>query len=101
MVLPSPLITPQAQMQILEKADCTVYLRPGEAAEDVGEIPKGAPHIWAITFPPLGCFLNETEASPINYPTSWAEGKNDPWLVFHSGTTGTVPMEHIASGPLE
>ncbi|KAJ5759629.1 hypothetical protein N7520_006785 [Penicillium odoratum] len=84
MVLPSPLVTPEAQLQILEKKGCTLYLRPDEMTEPVAGILKGTSHIKPITIPALEYFLNDTEASP-----SWAEGKDDPWLVFHtSGTTG-------------
>ncbi|KAJ5528320.1 hypothetical protein N7513_012479 [Penicillium frequentans] len=89
MVLPSPLVTPQAQLQILEKKGCTLYLRPEEMAGSVAEILKDISHIRPITLPPLEHFWNETEAIPVNYPKSWTEGKDDPWLVFHtSGTTG-------------
>lgn len=93
MVLPSPLVTPQAQLQILEKKGCTLYLRAEEMAESVAEILKDTSHIQPITLPSLGHFLNETEAIPVNYPKAWAEGKDDPWLVFHtSGTTGMIPI---------
>ncbi|KAJ5630280.1 uncharacterized protein N7484_010380 [Penicillium longicatenatum] len=89
MVLPSPLVTPEAQLQIFEKKGCTLYLRPEEMAESVAGILKDTSHIQPITCPSLEHFLNETEAVPVNYPKSWVEGKDDPWLVFHtSGTTG-------------
>ena len=95
MVLPSPLVTPEAQLQILEKKGCAIYLRPEEMTESVGGVLKGAPHVHPITVPALDHFLNETEASPVNYPKSWAEGKDDPWLVFHtSGTTGMFMIRH-------
>ncbi|KAJ6023984.1 hypothetical protein N7540_004781 [Penicillium herquei] len=91
MVLPSPLVTPAAQLKIFEKKGCTVYLRPEEMAESVAGILKDerALHIQTITVPPLEQFLNEEEATPVNYPKTWEEGHDDPWLVFHtSGTTG-------------
>lgn len=93
MVLPSPLVTPHAQLQIFEKTGCTLYLRPEEMAESVAGILKDTSHIQPITLPPLEHFLNETEAIPFNYSKAWAEGKDDPWLVFHtSGTTGMLPI---------
>lgn len=89
MVLPSPLVTAEAQLQILEHKGCTLYLRPEEMAEPVAGILEGTSHIQTITVPNLGQFLNDTEASPITYPNTWMDGKDDPWLVFHtSGTTG-------------
>ncbi|KAJ5668962.1 hypothetical protein N7462_010032 [Penicillium macrosclerotiorum] len=89
MVLPSPLVTAKAQLNIFEKTGCTLYLRPQESAASVAEILKDAPHIHTITVPALGEFFNEIEAIPVNYSKSWEEGKDDPWLVFHtSGTTG-------------
>jgi hypothetical protein len=101
MVLPSPLVTPRAQLQIFEKKSCTLYLRSEEMAESVGEILKGTSHIQSITIPALEHFLNETEASPINYPKSRAEGKDDPWLVFHtSGTTGMILIQHLEKSTL-
>lgn len=94
MVLPSPLVTPEAQLQILKKKKCGIYLRPEEMATAVAGVLEGNPNVQAITVPPLDQFFNEKEASPINYSKSWAEGKDDPWLVFHtSGTTGTTPRK--------
>jgi acyl-coenzyme A synthetase/AMP-(fatty) acid ligase len=89
MVVPSPLVTAEAQLQILERKNCTLYLRPEEMAVPVAGVLKGTSHIHTITVPALDQFLNETEARQVNYPKSWVEGKDDPWLVFHtSGTTG-------------
>lgn len=92
MVLPSPLVTAEAQLRILKGKECTLYLRPDEMAASVSAILEGVPHIQTITVPSLEEFLRETgesEVAPVNYPKSWVEGKDDPWLVFHtSGTTG-------------
>ncbi|KAJ5718555.1 hypothetical protein N7488_004201 [Penicillium malachiteum] len=91
MVLPSPLVTPAAQSKIFEAKGCTIYLRPEEMAESVAGILKdeNASHMQTVTVPPLDQFLNETEATPVNYSQTWEEGQDDPWLVFHtSGTTG-------------
>ena len=91
MVLPSPLVTPEAQLKIFEKKDCKLYLRPEETAESVAGILKCAPHIQTVTFPTLNQFFNDTEATQVNYSKTWEEGKDDPWMVFHtSGTTGKV-----------
>lgn len=58
-------------------------------ADQVRAILKDTSHLRAITVPDLGEFVNETEATPFCYPKTWEEGKEDPWLVFHtSGTTG-------------
>ncbi|PYI02362.1 AMP-binding enzyme [Aspergillus sclerotiicarbonarius CBS 121057] len=89
MVLPSPLVTAEAQLQILEKKGCTIYLRPLSMAAPVEAVLQKAPHIQAITVPDTEAFMQEAEAAPINYSKTWDEGRADPWLVFHtSGTTG-------------
>lgn len=89
LVLPSPLITAEAQRRILDAKSCTLYLRPLSLAEHVGTVLKEAPHIQAITVPEIDEFMKDTEAPTYTYPKSWEEGKDDPWLVFHtSGTTG-------------
>ncbi|KAB8223973.1 putative AMP-binding enzyme [Aspergillus novoparasiticus] len=89
MVLPSPLITPEAQLRILEKKNCKLYLRPVEMAGPVDAILQKAPHIESITVPGIEEFLRDDAASPVVYGKTWDEGKDDPWLVFHtSGTTG-------------
>ncbi|CAG8909802.1 unnamed protein product [Penicillium egyptiacum] len=89
LVLPSPLITPEAQKRILDAKSCAVYLRPPSLEQHVGAALKEAPHIQAITVPETHEFMKETEAPTYTYPKSWEEGKDDPWLVFHtSGTTG-------------
>ncbi|RDH31614.1 AMP-binding enzyme [Aspergillus welwitschiae] len=89
MVLPSPLVTPEAQLHILEKKGCTVYLRPSSMEAPVAEILKAAPHVQTVTVPDIEAFMQEAEAEPVNYSKTYEEGRADPWLVFHtSGTTG-------------
>ncbi|EHA18576.1 hypothetical protein ASPNIDRAFT_176195, partial [Aspergillus niger ATCC 1015] len=89
MVLPSPLVTPEAQLHILEKKGCTVYLRPSSMEAPVAEILKAAPHVQTVTVPDIEAFMQEAEAKPVNYSKTYEEGRADPWLVFHtSGTTG-------------
>ena len=91
MILPSPLITPEAQLRILEKKDCKLYLRPVEMAGPVDAILQKAPHIECITVPGVEEFLRDDAALPVLYGKTWDEGKDDPWLVFHtSGTTGIL-----------
>lgn len=52
---------------------------------------QDAPHVKAITAPELEEIMQETEETPYNYPKSWDDGADDPWLVFHtSGTTGLL-----------
>ncbi|KKZ63458.1 hypothetical protein EMCG_02269 [[Emmonsia] crescens] len=89
MILPSPLLTPEAQLRILEKKNCKVYLRPSEMAGPVSNILREAPYVEQITVPGSEEFLRDDEAAPVVYSKTWDEGKDDPWLVFHtSGTTG-------------
>ncbi|RAH51134.1 acetyl-CoA synthetase-like protein [Aspergillus brunneoviolaceus CBS 621.78] len=89
LILPSPLVTAEAQRRILESQKCTVYLRPSAMKAEVDAILHDAPHIQTINIPDLEQFLHETESEPVTYSKTWDEGKNDPWLVFHtSGTTG-------------
>ncbi|RAL10367.1 putative AMP-binding enzyme [Aspergillus homomorphus CBS 101889] len=88
-VLPSPLITPEAQLRIFRQKSCTLYLRPATMAEHVATILREAPEIQTLTVPELGEFLREAEAAPYTYSKTWEEGKDEPWIVFHtSGTTG-------------
>lgn len=62
-------------------------------ADRVGAILRDASHIQAITAPELAEIMQETEATPYNYPKSWEDGADDPWFVFHtSGTTGLLVL---------
>lgn len=89
MILPSPLVTPDAQMRIFEKKNCTFYLRPQAMADHVDGVLRGASNFQVITVPELDEFLKDDEATQFVYKKSWKEGEGDPWLVFHtSGTTG-------------
>lgn len=83
-------MTGEAQLRILEKTNCKFYLRPAEMAGPVDAILQGASHVEQITVPGSEEFLKDDEAPPVVYSKSWDEGKDDPWLVFHtSGTTGS------------
>ncbi|KAE8151841.1 putative AMP-binding enzyme [Aspergillus avenaceus] len=89
MILPSPLVTPEAQLRILALKNCKLYLRPVEMARPVDAILQKAPDVKSITVPGAEEFLKDEEPSPVVYGKTWEEGKDDPWLVFHtSGTTG-------------
>lgn len=53
-----------------------------------------------MTVPEIDEFMKETEAPIYTYTKAWEEGKDDPWLVFHtSGTTGSsflrVPSKQV------
>ncbi|PYH83985.1 putative AMP-binding enzyme [Aspergillus uvarum CBS 121591] len=88
-VLPSPLITPEAQLRIFRQKNCTVYLRPASMVDHVAAILRETPEIQPLTVPELGDFLQDAEAAPYTCSKTWEEGKDDPWMVFHtSGTTG-------------
>ncbi|KAL3443935.1 hypothetical protein BJX65DRAFT_311412 [Aspergillus insuetus] len=89
LVLPSPLVTGEAQLRILEKKRCTVYLRPASMADHVTSILQGTSYIQTVTVPDIAELFREDEAEPLNYSKTWDEGKDDPWLIYHtSGTTG-------------
>ncbi|GAB1195654.1 hypothetical protein APSETT444_004916 [Aspergillus pseudonomiae] len=83
----------QALPATSEPFQCFAYagpkdLRPVEMAGPVGAILQKAPHIESITVPGIDEFLRDDAASPVVYGKTWDEGKDDPWLVFHtSGTT--------------
>ncbi|KAJ5156626.1 AMP-binding enzyme [Penicillium capsulatum] len=102
MILPSPLITPEAQMRVLDAKKCTVYLRPASMAEEVGDILKDAPEVTVITVPEPDEFMRGTEAIPFSYPKTWEEGKDDPWLVFHtSGLPKPITVTHAKFATVE
>ena len=90
MVLPSAIITTEAQLHILNSINCKLYLRPASAAAAItDEIVKRQPSIQAIEAPDLDELLRDDPAEPVVYEKSWTEARDDPWLVFHSsGTTG-------------
>lgn len=89
MVLPSPLLTREAQLRLLEQTNCELYLRPSEMVEQISNVLRETPHVQQITVPGIEDFFRNDEAAPVIYSKTWDEGKGDPWLVFHtSGTTG-------------
>ena len=83
------MITPEAQLHILAAKECTLYIRPECMAAAVDTVVQHRTSIRIVVAPDLGEMLQETHANPVIYEKSWQEGKDDPWLVFHtSGTTG-------------
>lgn len=78
-------------MKIFAAKDCALYLRPSSFAEKVATFLQEAPNVQPITVPDIEVFENEAEAPIYAYSKTWEEGKDDPWLVFHtSGTTGLL-----------
>lgn len=89
MVLPSSIITPEAQLRILSMTNCRLYVRPESMATVIDEIVRSQPNVQTITAPQLHELLQDTPAKPFLYTKSWEDVKDSPWLVFHSsGTTG-------------
>jgi len=88
------MTTPEAQIKILENKNCTLYMRPETSASLVNEIVKRVPTIRVVVAPELKDLLQDQQAEPFVYPKTWEEGKDDPWLVFHtSGTTGKSTLD--------
>ena len=89
MILPAPTITPEALLRILSLQNCKLYLRPESTASAVDKILQNQPSVRTITAPGLDDLFKNIPAQSVKYQKSWEDGKDDPWLIFHtSGTTG-------------
>lgn len=89
MILPSSIVTREAQLRILSIKNCKVYMRPESMATVIDEILQHQPSVRTATAPELHELLQDTPAKPVYYHKSWEDARDDPWLVFHtSGTTG-------------
>lgn len=87
-------MTSDAQIRILRAKNCAVYLRPASLADHVSRVLQSVPHVQTITVPGLDYFIQDKEVTAYNYPKTWNDGADDPWLVFHtSGTTGRSILE--------
>jgi acyl-coenzyme A synthetase/AMP-(fatty) acid ligase len=96
MILPSPLASIEAQIRILQQKDCKIYVRPPTMSAFVDKILINAKEIISIDGPELNDLLVDGEISSRSYGKSWNEGKDDPWLVYHtSGTTGIAKPQPI------
>ena len=90
MIVLSSFATPEAQLRILSLKGCAVYLTADKTGDDVQELKRREPNIQFVQAPKLDKFLNENPAHAVEYQKSWENGKDNPWLIFHtSGTTGT------------
>ena len=89
MIVPSSFATPEAQLRILSAKSCRLYVRPDSVADAIQEIIGNDSNIQTVAAPGLYQLLNNEPAELVTYDKSWQDGKDDPWLVFHtSGTTG-------------
>lgn len=89
-VLPSSSVTPLARTRILEQKNCTVFLHATTHSSDVKDVVDIEPKIVSLEVPKLDDFLTDELAEEVSYTKTWNEGKDDPWLCFHtSGTTGS------------
>ena len=94
MILPSSLVTREAQLRILSAKNCRLYLRPESMATIVDEIVSHHPSVRTVTAPELHELLRDSPAQPGVYQKPWDDAKDDPWLVFHtSGTTGQSSLD--------
>ena len=89
MILPSSLVTPEAQLRILSSNNCKTYIRSQSMSTVVDEITRREPSVRHIDAPALHELLCGMSVENTTYEKSWIGSRDDPWLVFHtSGTTG-------------
>lgn len=90
MIVLSSFATPEAQIRILSLQGCTVSLIADDVGNPAKEFEELGPHMRFVHAPELDELLNEDPADSVEYQKSWEDGKDDPWLIFHtSGTTGS------------
>ncbi|KAF2258864.1 acetyl-CoA synthetase-like protein [Lojkania enalia] len=88
-LFPFSLAPPPVKLHLLQSTRCEYLLHPAYAQEQVRRLLSDSPHIRSIVVPELNTWLNADKAPAFSYRRSWDEGKDDPWLIFHtSGTTG-------------
>jgi acyl-coenzyme A synthetase/AMP-(fatty) acid ligase len=89
MLVPYPLAPPPVKQHLLTAANCKVLFH---ITQDIGQVEmflQPLPHVKAIMVPDLNTWLSAPSIAPIPCRKAWQEGKDDPWLIFHtSGTTG-------------
>lgn len=89
MILPSTTMTLDAQVHMLNKKECNIYMRPESMASVVDHIAQRRKGLQIVAAPALEDLLQDKPAEQFKYQKSWEEARDDPWLVFHtSGTTG-------------
>ncbi|KAH8726600.1 AMP-binding enzyme [Phaeosphaeriaceae sp. PMI808] len=89
MLVPFPLAPPIVKQHLLASSNCKFMLHTAQENDQVKVMLQGSPHIQPMVVPDLDAWLNAPPTAPYPYPKSWPEGKDDPWLIFHtSGTTG-------------
>jgi acyl-coenzyme A synthetase/AMP-(fatty) acid ligase len=89
MLVLSPLTPPPVTQHLLASARCLFLLHASQEDDQIKHILQGNPDIQSILVPDLSTWLDAPPiaSSPASKP--WIEGRDDPWLIFHtSGTTG-------------
>lgn len=77
------------KLHLLHSTGCKYLLHTPDDQEQISALLADSPHIQPITIPELQSWLDPGDAPAFPYNKSWDEGKDDPWLIFHtSGTTG-------------
>ncbi|KAF2018086.1 AMP-binding enzyme [Aaosphaeria arxii CBS 175.79] len=88
-LFPYSLAPALVKKNMILSTGCKTLLHPTNERETAQQLLADAPHIKTVTVPELDHWLNANEIAPFPYPKSYDEGKDDPWLIFHtSGTTG-------------
>lgn len=105
LVLPLSSVTPEGRQQILAQKQCTQFLHSRnwhtQTWEEVVSLDSA---VKALEVPELTHFIKAQPAEPVTYTKTWAEGKDDPWLCFHTlGTTDhpeiIVHTQHMFAQP--
>ena len=89
LLLPFPLAPLATKLDLLDATRCSTFLYPAALAPAVADLLLDRPDVRRVPVPELEAWMTPLRAPEYLYKRSWAEAKDDPWLVFHSaGTTG-------------
>ncbi|CAI6335581.1 unnamed protein product [Periconia digitata] len=88
-LFPFPMAVTPIKLHLLNSTGCKYLLHVADDREEVSKLLVDNPQIQPTAVPELEAWLYSGDAPAYPYSKSWNEGKDDPWIIFHtSGTTG-------------
>jgi acyl-coenzyme A synthetase/AMP-(fatty) acid ligase len=89
MLVLSPLAPPAVTQHLLKSANCKLLFHTSQDTDSIKRILQESRNVQSTPVPNLDIWLDAPYIAPPAALKSGDDGKDDPWLIFHtSGTTG-------------
>lgn len=78
-------------MHVLNKTSCSIFVSAASTKPAADELLKLSPSLTVLVAPEYEEIFSDTPVATFKYDRTWDQSKDDPWIVFHTSGTTSLP----------